>query len=70
MARTIRQIFVPPKGKLFNAFLKIAGDGRVIVVIPRSKSAGVYTSLPQIRPMNWRRWRTIAVEPAPISPLP
>ena len=56
---------------LFNAFLKIARDGRVIVAVPQSElGQGVYTSLPQILADELGAdWRTVSVEPAPISPL-
>lgn len=55
----------------FNAFLKIAKDGRVIVAVPQAEiGQGVYTSLPQILADELGAdWRTVAVEPAPISPL-
>ena len=56
---------------LFNAFLKIGRDGRVIVAIPQAElGQGVYTSLPQILADELGAdWRTVSVEPAPISPL-
>lgn len=56
---------------LFNAFLKIATDGRVIVAVPQSElGQGVYTSLPQILADELGAdWRNVAVEPAPIGPL-
>ncbi|HEV2867617.1 MAG TPA: molybdopterin cofactor-binding domain-containing protein, partial [Allosphingosinicella sp.] len=56
---------------LFNAFLKIARDGRVIVAVPQAEvGQGVYTSLPQILADELGAdWRTVSVEPAPISPL-
>ena len=56
---------------LFNAFLKIGRDGRVIVAVPQTEiGQGVYTSLPQILADELGAdWRTVAVEPAPISPL-
>lgn len=56
---------------LFNAFLKIARDGRVIVAVPQTElGQGVYTSLPQILADELgAHWRTVSVEPAPISPL-
>ncbi|MGF1550716.1 MAG: molybdopterin cofactor-binding domain-containing protein [Sphingomonadaceae bacterium] len=55
----------------FNAFLKIGNDGRVIAVVPQIElGQGVYTSLPQILADELGAdWRTVAVEPAPISPL-
>ena len=56
---------------LFNAFLKVGRDGRVIVAVPQVElGQGVYTSLPQILADELGAdWRTVAVEPAPISPL-
>jgi len=56
---------------LFNAFLKIGLDGRVIVAVPQAEiGQGVYTSLPQILADELGAdWRTVAVEPAPLSPL-
>ena len=56
---------------LFNAFLKIGRDGRVIVAVPQVElGQGAYTALPQILADELGAdWRTVAVEPAPISPL-
>ena len=56
---------------LFNAFLKIGRDGRVVVAVPQTEiGQGVYTSLPQILADELGAdWRTVAVEPAPIGPL-
>jgi isoquinoline 1-oxidoreductase beta subunit len=60
-----------PGESLFNAFLKIGNDGRVIVAVPQAElGQGVWTSLPQILADELGAdWRTVAVEPAPISPL-
>lgn len=60
-----------PGESIFNAFLKIGADGRVIVVVPQAEMGqGVYTSLPQILADELGAdWRTVAVEPAPINPL-
>ncbi len=60
-----------PGETIFNAFLKIGRDGRVIVAVPQAElGQGVYTSLPQILADELGAdWRTVAVEPAPISPL-
>ncbi|MDT9599284.1 xanthine dehydrogenase family protein molybdopterin-binding subunit [Sphingosinicella rhizophila] len=60
-----------PGEQIFNAFLKIADDGRVVVVVPQAEiGQGVWTSLPQILADELGAdWRTISVEPAPISPL-
>jgi isoquinoline 1-oxidoreductase beta subunit len=56
---------------IVNAFLKIGEDGRVVVAIPQAEiGQGVWTSLPQILADELGAdGRTIAVEPAPISPL-
>jgi isoquinoline 1-oxidoreductase subunit beta len=56
---------------VFNAFLRIARDGRVIVTVPQTEiGQGVWTSLPQILADELGAdWRTVTVEPAPISPL-
>src|SRR5687768_7430328 len=60
-----------PGETVFNAFLKIAEDGRVIVAVPQLElGQGSWTSLPQILADELGAdWRTISVEPAPISPL-
>jgi isoquinoline 1-oxidoreductase beta subunit len=60
-----------PGESLFNAFLKIGRDGRVIVAVPQAEiGQGVYTSLPQILADELGAdWRTVSVEPAPLSPL-
>ena len=60
-----------PGEVLFNAFLKIGSDGRVIVAVPQAEiGQGVYTSLPQILADELGAdWRTVSVEPAPLSPL-
>jgi isoquinoline 1-oxidoreductase beta subunit len=56
---------------LFNAFLKIGRDGRVVVAVPQAEAGqGVTTSLPQILADELGAdWRTVAAEPAPIGPL-
>ena len=60
-----------PGESLFNAFLKIGRDGRVIVAVPQAElGQGVYTSLPQILADELGAdWRSVSVEPAPISSL-
>src|SRR3954447_17861150 len=60
-----------PGETVFNAFLKIGTDGRVIVAVPQTElGQGVWTSLPQILADELGAdWRTVAVEPAPLSPL-
>lgn len=59
-----------PDESVFNAFLKIASDGRVVMIVPQCEMGqGVTTLLPQIMADELGAdWRTIAVEPAPISP--
>jgi len=60
-----------PGESIFNAFLKIGEDGHVAVIVPQAEMGqGVWTSLPQaLADELGADWRTIAVEPAPISPL-
>ena len=60
-----------PGEAIFNAYLKIGNDGRVVVAVPQSElGQGVYTSLPQILADELGAdWRTVSVEPAPISPI-
>ncbi|MDB5699362.1 MAG: isoquinoline 1-oxidoreductase [Alphaproteobacteria bacterium] len=60
-----------PGETIFNAYLKIGTDGRVVVAVPQSElGQGVYTSLPQILADELGAdWRTVSVEPAPISPI-
>jgi isoquinoline 1-oxidoreductase subunit beta len=60
-----------PGEAILNAFLKIGRDGRVIVAVPQAEiGQGSWTSLPQILADELgANWRTVAVEPAPISPL-
>jgi isoquinoline 1-oxidoreductase subunit beta len=60
-----------PGETLFNAFLKIGNDGRVVVAVPQAEMGqGVYTSLPQILADELGSdWRTVAVEHAPLGPL-
>ncbi|HEY0026316.1 MAG TPA: molybdopterin cofactor-binding domain-containing protein, partial [Allosphingosinicella sp.] len=60
-----------PGERVFNAFLKIGTDGRVIVAVPQAElGQGVWTSLPQILADELgAAWETVAVEPAPSSPL-
>ncbi len=70
--RTYRPNLRAAEGEtLFNAFLKIARDGRVIVAVPQAElGQGVWTSLPQILADELGAdWRTVSVEPAPLSPL-
>ncbi|HEX8257971.1 MAG TPA: molybdopterin cofactor-binding domain-containing protein [Allosphingosinicella sp.] len=60
-----------PGETVFNAFLKIGNDGRVVVAVPQAElGQGVYTSLPQILADELGAdWNTVAVEPAPLGPL-
>jgi isoquinoline 1-oxidoreductase beta subunit len=60
-----------PGETLFNAFLKIGSDGRVVVAVPQAElGQGSWTALPQILADELgAAWETVAVEPAPLSPL-
>src|SRR5436190_1682732 len=60
-----------PGETLFNAFLKIGSDGRVVVAVPQTElGQGVWTTLPQVLADELGAdWRTVSVEPAPLSPL-
>ncbi len=54
----------------FGAYLKIANDGRVTVLVPQAETGeGDYTLIAHIAADELGAdWRTIAVEPAPIAP--
>lgn len=70
--RTYRPNLRAAEGEtIFNAFLKIGRDGRVIVAVPQAEvGQGVWTTLPQILADELGAdWRTVSVEPAPVSPL-
>ena len=56
---------------IFNGFLKIGKDGRVMVALPQAElGQGVATALPQILADELGAdWRNVGVEPAPLSPL-
>jgi isoquinoline 1-oxidoreductase beta subunit len=56
---------------VYNAYLKIGRDGHVAVAVPQAElGQGAYTALPQILADELGAdWRTVAVEPAPLSPL-
>jgi isoquinoline 1-oxidoreductase beta subunit len=56
---------------VYNAYLKIGRDGHVSVAVPQAElGQGAYTALPQILADELGAdWRTVAVEPAPLSPL-
>ena len=60
-----------PGETVLNAFLKIGTDGHVAVVVPQAEMGqGVYTVRPQsLADERGADWRTVSVEPAPISPL-
>ncbi|HEY0043906.1 MAG TPA: molybdopterin cofactor-binding domain-containing protein [Allosphingosinicella sp.] len=60
-----------PGERVFNAFLKIGSDGRVIVAVPQVElGQGTWTALPQVlADALGADWRTVGVEPAPVSPL-
>src|SRR5919199_3198093 len=64
-------LHVGPGEQLFNAFLKIGTDGRVIVALPQLElGQGSWTSLPQLLADELGAdWRTVGVEPAPYGPL-
>ena len=56
---------------VFNAFLKIGSDGRVLVAVPQAElGQGSWTALAQIIADELGAdWRTVGVEPAPLGPL-
>lgn len=56
---------------VFNAFLKIGADGRVLVAVPQTElGQGSWTALPQILADELGAdWRTVGVEPAPLGPF-
>jgi isoquinoline 1-oxidoreductase subunit beta len=60
-----------PGETILNAFLRIGQDGRVIVALPQAElGQGVATTLPQVLADELGAdWRTVGVEPAPLSPL-
>ena len=68
----MRRTCAPRRARpLFNAWLKIGTDGHVTVAVPQAElGQGVWTTLPQILADELGAdWRTVAVEPAPLSPL-
>ena len=69
--RYVPNLRTAPGEHLFNAFLKIAGDGRIVVAVPQAElGQGVWTSLPQILADELgAAWETVAVEPAPLGAL-
>ncbi|MEH3108126.1 MAG: molybdopterin-dependent oxidoreductase [Sphingomonas fennica] len=60
-----------PGETILGAYLKIGEDGHVTVVVPQAETGqGAWTALPQMLADELGAdWRTIGVEPAPISPL-
>lgn len=58
-----------PGEQVFGTFLKIAPDGRVTVLVPQAElGQGAYTLIAQIAADELGAdWRTVAVEPAPLS---
>ena len=56
---------------VYNAWLKIGRDGHVTVAVPQAElGQGAWSALPQILADELGAdWRTVAVEPAPLSPL-
>lgn len=55
----------------FDAWLKIAEDGRVTVAVPQAEHGqGIWTGLAQVVADELGAdWRTVGVEPAPLNPL-
>ncbi|WP_336962295.1 xanthine dehydrogenase family protein molybdopterin-binding subunit [Sphingobium aquiterrae] len=62
---------VAPGEQALGAFLKIDRSGQVVVIVPQTEMGqGVSTLLPQILADELGAdWRTVGVQPAPISPL-
>jgi isoquinoline 1-oxidoreductase beta subunit len=62
---------VGPGEQAFGAWLKIGRDGIVTVAVPQAEHGqGIATTLAQVVADELGAdWRTVAVEPAPISPL-
>lgn len=62
---------VAPGEQAFGAWLKIGRDGIVTVAVPQAEHGqGIATTLAQVVADELGAdWRTVAVEPAPISPL-
>lgn len=62
---------VAPGEQAFGAWLKIGRDGIVTVAVPQAEHGqGIATTLAQVVADELSAdWRTVAVEPAPISPL-
>jgi isoquinoline 1-oxidoreductase beta subunit len=60
-----------PGETIFNAFLKIGNDGRIIVIVPQPElGQGIYTSLSQIFADELGAdWTMVSAEAAPINPL-
>ena len=60
-----------PGEHVFGGFVKIGEDGHVTVAVPQLEyGQGSWTALPQIVADELGAdWRTVAVEPAPLSPL-
>ena len=60
-----------PGEQAFGAWLKIGRDGIVTVAVPQAEHGqGIATTLAQVVADELGAdWRTVAVEPAPISPL-
>ncbi len=60
-----------PGERVFGGFIKIGEDGHVVVAVPQLEHGqGSWTALPQIVADELGAdWRTVAVEPAPLSPL-
>lgn len=57
--------------RVFDHYLKVGSDGRVTVAVPQVETGqGIWTALPQVVADELgAAWETMAVEPAPSSPL-
>lgn len=69
--RTYPSNLVAAEGEtVLNAWLKIGRDGHVTIAVPQVEMGqGAYTAIPQmIADELGADWRTVAVEPAPLSP--
>lgn len=57
--------------QLFGPYLKIGGDGRIVVAVPQVETGqGIWTALPQIAADELGAdWQMVAVEPAPFDDI-
>ena len=60
-----------PGESIVNAWVKIARDGRVTVIVPQAEMGqGIHTALAEIVADEMGAdWRTVSVEPAPLNPV-